>query len=206
MISEFLVYLQLGFDHITDIKGYDHILFVAALSAAYRPNEWKKLLWLVTAFTVGHSLTLGLATLDLIRVSSSIVETLIPVTIVATSLMNLVGSAGVRTGDDKGMDQGRRLWWGKYSIAAVFGLVHGMGFSSFLRAALGDEESIVFPLFAFNVGLELGQLLIVLAVLLGSMAVVKIARCREVLWTRVLSGVIALAGVLMVIGRISGSS
>src|SRR5690554_1603976 len=77
MGSEFAVYLRLGFEHIADLNGYDHILFIAALCAVYELREWRHLLWLVTAFTVGHSVTLALATLDVLRIDSALVEFLI---------------------------------------------------------------------------------------------------------------------------------
>ena len=90
-MSSFLTYLQLGFEHISDIKAYDHILFLVALCAIYRLTEWKKVLILVTAFTIGHSITLALAALDIISYSTKIVEFLIPVTILITSLFNVIG-------------------------------------------------------------------------------------------------------------------
>ncbi|HSM08121.1 MAG TPA: HupE/UreJ family protein, partial [Gemmatimonadota bacterium] len=153
MLSEFLVYLQLGFEHITDPGGLDHVLFVAVLTATDIDRP-KHLFWLVTAFTLGHSLTLALATLRVVSVGSTLVEVLIPLTIIATCVLNAAtwkpsGAPSARGG------RGDRL---RYGLAAGFGLVHGLGFSSFLRAALGGEESILLPLFAFNTGLEVGQL------------------------------------------------
>jgi hypothetical protein len=167
MVSEFLVYLRLGFEHITDPGGYDHLLFVAALTASDLGNL-RRLFWLVTAFTVGHSITLALATLGLVRIDTGLVELLIPLTILATSLVNLVATwsaSGMpgRTATEAGPDShrpgpGDRA---RYAIAVGFGLIHGLGFSAFLRAALGGEASIVVPLFSFNIGLEIGQLAIV---------------------------------------------
>jgi hypothetical protein len=164
MISEFLVYLRLGFEHITDPGGYDHLLFVAALTASDL-GRVRRLFWLVTAFTVGHSITLALATLDLVRVDISLVEILIPVTILATSAVNAISwgrrqrAASVEdTSIDEVVEPETRV---RYVLAVGFGLIHGLGFSTFLRAALGWEENILLPLLSFNLGLEIGQLAIV---------------------------------------------
>ncbi len=166
MVSEFLVYLRLGFEHITDVGGYDHLLFVAALTASDL-GRFRRLFWLVTAFTIGHSITLALATLDLVRVSVSLVEVLIPLTILATSAVNAF-AWGIRSrrgvsddgSEDSEIESETRL---RYLIAIGFGLIHGLGFSTFLRAVLGWEESIFLPLLSFNIGLEIGQLAIVAA-------------------------------------------
>lgn len=158
MLSEFLLYLRLGFHHIADLAGYDHILFVAALTIPFAARDWKRLAVLVTAFTVGHSVTLAMATLQLVQVPSALVEALIPATIVATSALSW--RAGLPGHEHEPVSVGR------YLMAAAFGLIHGLGFSTYLRSLLGDEESLVLPLLAFNVGLEVGQLLI-LAIVVG---------------------------------------
>lgn len=161
-MAEFLLYLRLGVHHIADLAGYDHILFVAALTIPFTGRDWKRLAVLVTAFTVGHSVTLVLATLRLVTVSSALVEAAIPATIVAT--VGLSWRAGTPGHEREPVAVGR------YLMAAGFGLIHGLGFSTYLRSLLGDEESLVLPLLAFNVGLEVGQLLI-LAVVVGIGAV-----------------------------------
>ena len=158
-MSEFWLYAQLGFHHIADLAGYDHILFVAALAIPYAAQDWRRLALLITAFTLGHSLTLALATLRLLSVPSTLVEALIPATIVITAVLSW-NAGRVST-------QREPVSVGRYLMATGFGLIHGMGFSTYLRALLGEEEHITMPLFAFNVGLEVGQLLI-LAVVLGT--------------------------------------
>ncbi|MHB1193921.1 MAG: HupE/UreJ family protein [Longimicrobiales bacterium] len=198
MHSTFAVYLHLGFDHIADLRGYDHILFVVALSAGYGLAHWRRLLVLVTAFTLGHSLTLALATLRLVSVDRDWVEFLIPVTIVATGVFTIVEIATA---------PGRvhRPGWGprlKYAMALFFGLIHGLGFSTFLRAMLGEEESIALPLFSFNVGLEIGQVVILGAALGVSAAVVRWTRVGDARWTLALSGSTALAAVYLVATRL----
>lgn len=202
MGSEILTYLRLGMHHIADLRGYDHILFVAALTVAYRPGDWHRLLWLVTAFTLGHSVTLALATLNLVRVNPGLVETAIAGTIVATSLMAIAFAARSPAGDPlpvSGQGQGLR-----YALAAGFGLIHGLGFSSFLRSLLGSEESIVVPLLSFNVGLEAGQLLIVAGVLLLGVLVERVLRLSRRDWVLVSSGAIAAAGTTMIAERLAG--
>lgn len=137
MHSTFAIYLRLGFDHIADLRGYDHILFIVALAAGYGLAHWKHLLVLVTAFTVGHSLTLALATLRLVTPSTAWVEFLIPMTILATGLFNLVETRA--SPERPGMPL--RIQRVKYAMALVFGLVHGLGFSTFLRAMLGAVDA-----------------------------------------------------------------
>jgi hypothetical protein len=178
MADTFALYLRLGFLHITDLAGYDHLLFVAALSIPFTIRDWRRLAWLVTAFTVGHSITLALASLRLVTVSPSLIEALIPATIVATAALSwpadVPADAPVRRS--------------RYLLAATFGLIHGLGFSSYLRALLGNEESIALPLLGFNVGLEVGQLLILAAVLaVGALLVPAILSRRR--WVRTLVGV-----------------
>lgn len=186
--SEFFIYLTLGFEHISDIKGYDHILFIVALCAVYEAGQWKNILILVTAFTIGHSITLALATLGIILIPSDIVEFLIPVTILLTALSNLtVQEDGI---SEKAVNR-------NYLLALLFGLIHGMGFSNYLRALLGGEESIWLPLLAFNIGLEIGQLLIVAIILGAAYLAMRIFRIKLREWTLFLSG--AAAGIAIVL-------
>lgn len=203
MGSEFAVYFRLGFEHIADIRGYDHILFIAALTVAYAPKEWRRLLILVTAFTLGHSITLALATVGAISVNTTLVEVLIPVTILITSVFNvadsqIVGNGGHVTGS------ARRHQNVLYALAGLFGLIHGLGFSSFLRVVLGGEESIVLPLFAFNVGLEIGQILIVLVLFAIGALMTQIVKMSRRDWLLVVSGATAGIAVTLILDRIPG--
>lgn len=167
-MSEFSLYLRLGFEHISDLNGYDHILFVIALAAVYPLREWKHLLVLVTAFTIGHSITLALATLGVMNFNPDLIETLIPVTIFITAVINI--AERFARDPEKAL---QRDWRMKYALAIGFGLIHGLGFSNFLRAVLGAEESLVLPLFSFNVGLELGQLVILVITFVVSGVLVR---------------------------------
>jgi len=186
MISAFAVYLRLGFEHLLDLRGYDHILFLAVLCAAYSLARWRELLVLVTAFTIGHSVSLAVATLRLVRVDTGLVEFLIPVTIAATAATNL---AGLRREDPAEHRVAARPL--RYALALVFGVVHGLGFSNFLRLALGEERSLFVPLLSFNIGLELAQIVVAAGVLAVALVAVRLLSLPERLWTFLLS---ALAG------------
>ncbi len=187
-MTTFGLYFSLGFDHIADLAGYDHILFLMALCAVYSIKEWAKVLILVTAFTLGHTLTLALATLDLIRISTSLIEFLIPVTIIIAGIWNILQ----RPGSDHTLS-----YRFKYSIALFFGLIHGLGFSNYLRSLLGTEQDLLLPLFSFNLGLELGQIMIVLVVLLVSFVLVNLVGMKRREWNLLLSG--AAIGVSLIL-------
>ena len=189
MSSLFSTYLELGFKHISDPEAYDHIVFIIALCAIYRLSEWKKVAILVTAFTIGHSITLALAAFEVITFPGEIIEMLIPVTIILTCLYNVIFTK--ETVEEKGIFN-RQLSI-NYLFALFFGLIHGMGFSNFFRSLHGNESSIVKPLFAFNVGLELGQLLIVAAILIVAYIVLDIFKAKQREWNLFVSG--AAAGI-----------
>jgi hypothetical protein len=209
MTSTFAVYLRLGFDHITAVGAWDHILFVVALTTGYGIAHWRRLLVLVTAFTVGHSITLALATLRLVSISSRLVEILIPLTILATALFNVAETRWGRAGDTGHLgaapaDVPERAQRVKYAMALFFGLIHGLGFSTALRAMLGDEEGIALPLFSFNVGLEIGQIGILSAALFLTWVMVRWVRLRPRRWTLILSSTTALGALVLLAGRIPG--
>ncbi len=178
-MSVFELYFTLGLQHIADLKGYDHILFILILCAVYQWKEWKRVLILVTAFTVGHSLTLVLATLKLVRVNGDLIEFLIPLTIFITALSNVISR------------KKRVPTWQhslKYGAALFFGLIHGLGFSNYLRSLLGAESRMALPLFSFNVGIEVGQILIVIVIMLLTKVVVDLLRMPAREWHLLLSG------------------
>jgi hypothetical protein len=148
-MSTFLAFTQLGFRHIVDPGAMDHILFLLVLAAIYRRHDWRDAMWVVTAFTVGHSITLALAVTGLVTLPSALIEFLIPITILFTGIENIV----VR-------DRRRALWGGGYRpiFAGVFGLVHGAGFANYLKALFVDHIAV--PLLGFNIGIEVGQLVV----------------------------------------------
>ncbi|RPD40961.1 HupE/UreJ family protein [Chitinophaga barathri] len=190
-MEEFSLYFAEGWKHIADLNGYDHILFVMALCAVYLLKDWKKVLILVTAFTVGHSITLALSVLNIIRVPTALIEFLIPVTIVITALVNIVRR-----------DQPGSALQLNYLFALFFGLIHGMGFSNYLKSMLGTQTNIVQPLLAFNLGLEFGQILIVMVILLLSQIVVNLTSMARRDWIMFLSSAIFGSAFIMSIERL----
>ena len=176
-MNSFTFYFQLGWEHIISPDAHDHQLFIAALISLYLIKDWKQLLILVTAFTIGHSLTLALSVLDLVRFSSDWVEFLIPLTIVATAAINLIrpGSDGISF----------KL---KYGLAAGFGLVHGLGFANNIRFIIAEDESLATNLLAFNLGLEVGQLLVVAGLLLLGYLLIQRLHLQKRFWSILLNG------------------
>ena len=183
-MNEFGLYFTLGRQHIADWQGIDHILFILALCLRYQPSDWRKILVLITAFTIGHSITLALSVLNIVHYSTKWIEFLIPLTIISTAISNVfVRRFTVRN-----------KFPFIYFMALFFGLIHGLGFSNYLKSLLGKDDSIIVQLFAFNIGLEIGQLLIVSGVLLLSFVTVgllKVSRREYILYCS--GGIVALA-------------
>lgn len=187
-MNQFELYFSLGITHILDFEGYDHILFVIALCSIYRMLDWRKILILVTAFTIGHSLTLALATLKFISVNAELIEFLIPVTIAITSGSNLMYTQA---------KEGRWIHL-NYLFALFFGLIHGLGFSNFLKSLLGRESSIIEPLLAFNLGLELGQIVIVVAFLSFTFIILNVLKIKQKLWIQIISSMVFILSIFMI--------
>lgn len=188
-MQDFWIYFQLGWQHILDLNGYDHILFVLVLCCSYALKDWKRILWLVTAFTVGHSLTLALAVFHIVKVNVAWIEFLIPITILFTALANIfrsnkVGNASLL-----------------YTMTLVFGLIHGLGFSNYLRSLLGKEANIVWPLLSFNIGLEFGQLIIVFIVIVLSAVMVSLFKVKKRDWIFFLSSAVVGISFMMALDR-----
>lgn len=193
-MSEFRVYFEEGRDHILDYaNGYDHILFVVALCALYIFRDWKRVLVLVTAFTIGHSITLALSTLNIITVNVELIEFLIPLTIFVTAFSNLFK-------DEENI--GDRAITFNYAFALIFGLIHGMGFSNYLKAILGRDRSIVSQLFAFNIGLEFGQIIIVVIFMTICFLLVDLFGLNRRDWKMVISSMVAGMALLLMKERI----
>ena len=163
-MSVFTTYLQLGFLHICSWQATDHLTFLLALCAPYVLADWRRVVALVTSFTVGHSITLALATLGLVGVNAPLIEALIPVTIILTALVNIKQAGPVL--DRRSRRETSVLWAAPNALAVAFGLIHGLGFSNYLRALLGVKSRPVAELLSFNLGVELGQLLVVSVILL----------------------------------------
>lgn len=182
-MQDFGFYFNIGWEHIISKDALDHQLFIAALAAIYLLKDWKQVLILVTAFTIGHSLTLALSVMNVIWYDAKLVEILIPLTIVVTALFNLA--------QKKFTPRSIRI---NYILALVFGLIHGLGFANTIRFLLAEDQSIGWSLFAFNVGLEVGQIVVVIFLLLLSHLLVSVLKINRRDWVIFLSaGVFALA-------------
>lgn len=183
MIDSFLLYLSLGWEHIISTDALDHQLFILALIAAFSFDDWRKLLILITAFTVGHSITLAISLMDFFRIPTAVVEFVIPVTIAITALYNIITR-----------EKSQQLTKMNYVLALVFGLVHGLGFANTARAAMSSEDSLLMPLLGFNIGLELGQIILVLVILILHFFAISLFRVNKKDWVMFISsGVFALS-------------
>lgn len=179
-----------GACHIADLRAYDHILFIIALAVVFETRDWRKLVGLVTAFTIGHSITLALVTFDVHLLSSTWVEFFIPVTILLTSLMHLASLRRRVSSVSMGV---------KFLVVLIFGLIHGMGFSPYLKMLVGKDDPIALPLFAFNIGVEIGQLLILLGFFIISGLVFGLTRVKHREWCIfVLGGTSFLSLILLI--------
>jgi len=174
------LFLKLAFDHVLDWKAYDHILFFIVLAVVYNFNDWKKVLWLITLFTIGHTTTLGLATYNITNIRIEIIEFLIPLTIFITALVNLLTVNKQR--------------FGKSNInlffAFFFGLIHGLGLSGFLKMILEDSDDKLLPLLEFALGVELAQIAIVLGILALGYIAHNILKISKKDWILILSSIV----------------
>lgn len=194
-MNDFNLFFGIGIDHILNTGALDHLLFIMVLCAVYLVTDWKKLLVLITAFTIGHSLTIALSVYDVVRFNSAWVEFLIPLTIVLTALYNLTLA---------GKAVPRQKIQINYLLALFFGLVHGMGFANNIRFMLAESQSILLPLLGFNLGLELGQIIVVSILLLLSILAIKLMKLQHRYWAMGLSLIGLVAGAIMCAQRIPG--
>lgn len=171
-MTDWYSFFREGVAHLLDPQGLDHLFFIVSFTLPFSGKDWRQLLWLVTAFTVGHSITLALATLELVHVDHQTVEYLIPLSILASGVLNIfrIGRVSPQT---TGLS---------FLIVLAFGLLHGLGFANFLRAMLFAEDGVFWPLFGFNAGVEAGQLVVVAAVLLVIMVAER--RLKNTYWLR----------------------
>ena len=171
-MNAFSFYFPIGWEHIISLKAMDHLLFIMALAALYVWTDWKKVLILITAFTIGHSVTLVLAVLDLIRLNNDWVEFFIPVTIMITAFMNLLPKSKSQ--------HGRTI---TYWLALFFGFIHGMGFANSIRFMLAQDQSLGWGLLGFNFGLEAGQLVVVIILLSLNQLILSNTKITAKGWT-----------------------
>ena len=180
-MDEFWIYLKLGLTHVLDVNAYDHVLYLIALVASYDFFRWKRVLWLVTIFTIGHTLSLVLAGYDILQVNMQWVEFLIPVSIIIASVYNLT-IAGRRNQDNKK--------WLLYMVTLFFGLVHGFGFSSYFQMLAAKKDQILSMLIEFALGIELAQIIVVLMVLIIGFITKRAFRVAKRDWILVTSSLV----------------
>ena len=189
-MQDFIFFFFLGWEHIISLDALDHQLFILALIAVYAYNDFKKILILVTAFTIGHSITLALSSLDILRVPSKWVEFLIPLTIVITALDNILM---------KGKQN--NLMKVNYYLALIFGLIHGMGFANTARMMIAKEQSLFVPLLGFNIGLELGQIVLVIVILVILFFLLKLFKVNRKDWILFISSAVFALSLKMTLER-----
>lgn len=192
-MQDFNLYFKLGTAHILTWEALDHILFVTALCIRYLIRDWRKIIVLVTAFTIGHSVTLALSALGFIQVSARWIEFLIPVTIIATAVNNLLQKM-------QRMEKPSSLPF-IYFLALFFGLIHGLAFANTFLSLEG-KEGLVIHLLAFNLGIEAAQLLVVFLVLGISFIFVEILKLKRFWWVRAASIIILIASAKMAFDRL----
>lgn len=190
-MQDFGFYFGFGWEHIISWDALDHQLFIAALSAIYVLKDWKQVLILVTAFTIGHSVTLALSVMNIMRVDTDWVEFLIPCTIVITAISNLF--------QKKFTPKSIRI---NYFLALFFGLIHGMGFANTLRMVLARDQSLGWGLFGFNVGLEVGQIVVVVILLIIGKIMMDVVKVNRREWVIFLSAAVFSLALKLALERI----
>ena len=146
-----VLFFKQGLSHILDLDGIDHLLFILAITVFFSLSQWRKLALLITAFTIGHSITLVLSVYDIFTLPRDIIEQLIPITIIVTCINNFI----------KVYKPTQINYQLLYTIVLIFGCIHGLAFSNFLKMAFFEDDNLLASLVGFNIGIELGQLIIV---------------------------------------------
>ncbi|WP_163400590.1 HupE/UreJ family protein [Flavobacterium fluviatile] len=181
-MSEFWIYFQIGLKHVLDIHAYDHVLFLMALATPYTFKDWKRILLLVTMFTIGHTLALLLSVFGIIAVKANLVEFLIPVTILITAFFNLFTAGKASKNESVNI---------VFFLTLFFGIIHGLGFSNYFKTILGGTASSkLVPLLEFALGIEAAQLIVVFVVLVLSYIVQTVFRFSKRDWALVMSAFI----------------
>jgi len=182
-MSDFLLWFQLGLNHITDLQGYDHMLFLLITTVVFILRDIKKVLILISGFTLGHSITLVLSTLNIISLNTNLIELCIAITIFITSAYQIIRL--------KSKNNNVSLKF-EFAIISLFGLIHGLGFSNMLKSLLGTEENIILPLFYFNLGIEAGQIIIVCIILTISTLIINKLKANRIIYIATLSMIVLI--------------
>jgi hydrogenase/urease accessory protein HupE len=191
-MEDFLLYFKMGLHHVLDFSAYDHILFLIVLAVVFTNFQWKKVIWLVTLFTIGHSVTLALSAYGVLKVPMGLIEFLIPLTIFITGIINII------TAKSKNTKKGNI----NLLLALFFGLIHGLGFSNYFKMMVGQEEDKLFPLIEFALGIELAQVIIVIGILILGMILQNFLRVDRRDWVLVCSSIVIGFSIQMMIDRV----
>jgi hydrogenase/urease accessory protein HupE len=191
-MEDFVLYFKMGLNHVLDFTAYDHILFLIVLAVVFSYYEVKKVLWLVTLFTLGHSITLALSTYGVLTISMDLIEFLIPLTIFITGVVNLINSNKTSTKKDNT----------NLILALFFGLIHGLGFSNYFKMMIGQEEDKLFPLIEFALGIELAQIIIVFGILILGLVFQNFLKVTKRDWILVCSSIVIGFAIQMMMERV----
>ena len=191
-MNNFIFYVKMGLNHVLDFSAYDHILFLIALAIIFEFTKWKKVVWLVTLFTFGHTVTLALSAYEIVQINIDLIEFLIPLTIFITSVFNIYNSfvSNNKSGNLNLL------------FALFFGLIHGLGFSNYFRMMIGKEEEKLFPLIEFALGIELAQIVIVTSILAITFAIINLLKLKKEYWIALVSIFVAIISSKMMWERI----
>ena len=191
-MDDFILYFKMGLNHVLDFSAYDHILFLIVLAVVFSFNQFKKVLWLVTLFTIGHSITLALSAYGIIKIKIDLIEFLIPLTILITGVVNIFTVSKSSSGK-----QNINL-----IFAVFFGLIHGLGFSNYFKMMIGKEEDKLFPLLEFALGIEAAQIIIVLGILIIGTFLQNFLRVTKRDWVLVCSSIVIGFAIQMMLDRV----
>ena len=191
-MNEFVLYFKMGLHHVLDIKAYDHLLFLIVLAVVFSVNQWKKVLWLVTFFTLGHSVTLILAAYGVLKFRIDIIEFLIPLTIFITGVVNIIGF-------QKTFSKKENI---NLFFALFFGSIHGLGFSNYFRMMIGRSNNKLMPLIEFALGIEIAQIIIVIAILLIGLFLQRFMKVSKRDWILVVSAIVIGFSLSMMMERV----
>ena len=191
-MEDFVLYFKMGVNHVLDFTAYDHILFLIVLAVVFSYYEVKKVLWLVTLFTLGHSITVALSTYGVLTISMDLIEFLIPLTIFITGVVNLINSNKTSTKKDNT----------NLILALFFGLIHGLGFSNYFKMMIGQEEDKLFPLIEFALGIELAQIIIVFGILILGLVFQNFLKVTKRDWILVCSSIVIGFAIQMMMERV----
>jgi hypothetical protein len=191
-MNDFILYFKMGLYHVLDFSAYDHILFLIVLAVIFSFHQFAKVLWLVTLFTIGHSITLALSAYGVLRIRMDLIEFLIPVTIFITGAINVFTATKSSSGK-----QNTNLFFGLF-----FGLVHGLGFSNYFKMMVGKEDDKIFPLLEFALGIEAAQIVIILGILIVSTILQHFFKVTRRDWILVSSAIVIGFSLEMLLNRV----